>query len=182
MPRIQPVQPTQANEKSRQLLEGLQRRMGMVPNMAKTFAHSSAALAAFVNFNQALNSALNPALREQISLAVSGLNGCDYCASAHTLMGVNVGIDEEELTSNLAGQSSDDRTQAALTFARTVVERQGRVTDGDLMLIKAAGYTDTEIVEIVTVVALNLFTNYFHHVVDTDIDFPIVETAGITTS
>lgn len=182
MPRIQPVQPTQANEKSKQLLEGVQRGLGMVPNMMKTFAHSSAALAGYLNFNQALGGALTPALREQISLAVAGVNHCDYCASAHTLLGANSGIAKEELAANLAGQSSDDATQAALTFARAVVEHRGRVTDGDLMLIKASGYSDEQIVEIIAVVALNIFTNYFNHVADTEIDFPLVETAGVASA
>ena len=182
MPRIQPVQPTQANEKSKQLLEGVQRGLGMVPNMMKTFAHSSAALAGYLNFNQALSSALTPALREQISLAVAGVNQCDYCASAHTLLGANTGLANDELAANLSGESSDDKTQAALTFARAVVEQQGKVTDGDLMLIKAAGYSDAEIVEIVAVVALNIFTNYFNHVADTEIDFPKVETTGVVTA
>lgn len=182
MPRIQPVQPTHANEKSKQLLEGVQRGLGMVPNMAKTLAHSSAALAGYLNFNQALSGALTPELREQIALAVAGTNRCDYCASAHTLLGSHAGIADGELAANLAGESSDGQTQAALTFALSVVDRRGWVTDGDLMLVKAAGYSDAAIVEIVAVVALNLFTNYFNHVADTEIDFPVVQTVGVPTS
>lgn len=175
MPRIQPVQPTQAHGKSRKLLEGVQRGLGMVPNLAKTLAHSSAALSAYLNFSQALSGALTPELREQISLTVAGINGCDYCASAHTLLGRNVGIAEEELAANLSGASTNDNTQAALTFARAVVERRGEVADDDLSQIRAAGFTDAQIVEIVAVVALNLFTNYFNHVADTENDFPPVE-------
>ncbi|WP_166831847.1 carboxymuconolactone decarboxylase family protein [Thalassoroseus pseudoceratinae] len=182
MPRIQPVQPTEANEKSKKLLEGVQRGMGMVPNMFKTLAQSSAALAGYLNFNQALSGALTPAQREQIALAVAGVNGCDYCASAHTLLGSNAGISGEELTANLVGQSSDNKTQAGLTFAIAVVERHGRVTDDDLELIKAAGFTDAQIVEIVAVVALNIFTNYFNHVADTEIDFPFVDTVAAAAS
>ena len=182
MSRIQPVQPTQANDKSRQLLEGVQRGLGMVPNMFKTLAHSPAGLAGYLNFNQALSSALTPALREQIALAVAGFNGCDYCASAHTLLGSNAGIADEELNANLAGESSDDRTQAGLTFALAIVEHHGRVTDNDLELVKAAGFTDAEIVEIVAVVALNVFTNYFNHVAETEVDFPLVETTAAVAS
>lgn len=182
MPRIQPVQPTQANEKSKTLLDGVQRGLGMVPNMAKTLAHSSAALAGYLNFNRALSGALTPVLREQIALAVAGFNGCDYCASAHTLLGRNAGIASEELASNLAGESSDHRTQAGLTFALAVVKRHGRVTDDDLERIRAAGFTEAEIVEVVSVVALNLFTNYVNHVADTENDFPVVNTSAATAS
>ena len=178
MPRIQPVQLTHANEESRKLLEGVQRGLGMVPNLFKTLGHSSPALAGYLNFNQALSRALSPALREQVALTVAGVNGCNYCASAHTLLGGKAGIADQELAANLAGDSSDDRTQGALTFARAVVERRGRVTNEDLALVKSAGFNEAEIVEIIAVVALNIFTNYFNHVADTEIDFPIVETAA----
>ncbi|MEM9369241.1 MAG: carboxymuconolactone decarboxylase family protein, partial [Planctomycetota bacterium] len=144
MSRIQPVNPTQAKEKSKKLLEGVERGLGMVPNMFRTLAHSPAALAGYLNFHQALGGALTAALREQIALAVAGVNGCDYCASAHTLLGRNAGIANEELARNLAGQSSNDTTQAGLTFARAVVRSHGRVTDEDLEQIKAAGYTDAQ--------------------------------------
>ena len=173
MPRIQPVQPTDADEKTRKLLDTVQRGLGMVPNMAKTLAHSSAALAGYLNFNQAIGGALTPALREQVSLAIAGFNRCDYCASAHTLLGRNAGIANDELIANLAGESADDKTQARLSFALAVVERRGQITDDELQLIRAAGPTDAQIVEIVAVVALNVFTNYLNHVIETEVDFPV---------
>ena len=182
MSRIQSVEPTQASDKSRKLLEGVQRGMGMVPNMFKTLANSPTALAGYLNFNQALSGALTPELREQISLAVAGYNGCDYCASAHTLLGRNAGITDEELAANLAGLSATESTQATLRFALAIVEHRGRVTDDDVRLIKAAGYSDAEIVEIVAIVALNLFTNYFNLVADVENDFPVVETAAAMAS
>jgi len=182
MTRIQPLQPTQANEKTQKLLDGVQRGLGMVPNMFKTLAHSSAGLSGYLNFNQALGGALSPTLREQIALAVANINGCDYCASAHTLLGRNAGISEAELTANLAGQSSDERTQAALSFARAIVEQRGHVTDTELAQIKEAGFTESDIVEIVSVVALNVFTNYFNLVAEPEIDFPFVGTATATAS
>lgn len=182
MPRINPIQPTQADEKSKKLLEGVQRGLGMVPNMFKTLAHSPAALAGYLNFNQAISGALTPTLREQIALAVAGFNGCDYCTSAHTLLGSNAGITDEELKANLLGESNNERTQAGLSFALRVVDSRGRVTDNDLELIKTSGFSDAEIVEIIAIVALNLFTNYFNHIADTEIDFPVVETVGVTAS
>lgn len=181
MSRIQPIQPTEASDKSKKLLDGVQRGLGMVPNMVKTMAHSPATLAGYVNFNQALSGALTPALREQISLAVAGINGCDYCASAHTLLGRNVGITEEELAANLAATSHDEKTQAGLTFAQRIVEQHGQVTDDDLMLARTAEYTEAQVVEIVAVVSLNIFTNYLNLVAETEIDFPVVETAPATT-
>ena len=104
-------------------------------------------------------------------------NGCDYCASAHTVMGKGAGVAEVELALNLKAESTDARTQAALTFAKKVVEARGRVSDADVATLREAGYDDGEIVEIVMHIGLNLFTNYFNHIVDTEIDFPVVKAA-----
>ncbi len=181
MQRIQPVQVTEAPAKSRQLLEGVQRKMGMVPNFMKTLAQSPAALTGYLNLNQALDGALTRPLREQIALAVAGVNGCNYCASAHSAIGAGVGIGPDELAANLHGESQDGPTRAALQFARAIVEKRGQVSDEDIDEVRAAGYADPQIAEIVAVVALNVFTNYFNHVAATDIDFPVVDTAQITT-
>jgi alkylhydroperoxidase family enzyme len=49
------------------------------------------------------------------------------------------------------------------------------VSDADLSTARQAGVTDAEIAEVVGVVSLNLFTNYFNHVADPQIDFPVVQ-------
>jgi uncharacterized peroxidase-related enzyme len=136
-------------------------------------------LEAYLNFSQALSKAsLSAGLREQISLAVAGASGCDYCASAHAAVGKKLGLDASELQMNLRGEAGDARTRAALDFARTMVEKRGWVDDADLAAVRDAGYGETEIVEIVATVALNLFSNYFNHVVGTEVDFPPVRSGG----
>lgn len=180
MPRIQPVQVSEAQGKSRQLLEGVQKGLGMVPNLLKTLGQSPAALAAYLNFSQALSGALNPTLREQLALAIAGANSCNYCASAHTALGARAGLDSTEMTANLQSQSANSHTHAALRFAQSIVNKRGLVSDQDLNDIRSAGYGDAQIVEIISVVALNIFTNYLNHVADTEIDFPVVETSQAT--
>ena len=117
---------------------------------------------------------LSPRLREQIALATAGANGCGYCASAHTFLGKSLGVDEQELERNLSGESSDGRTAAALSFVRAVIAQRGHVTDAELDAVRNAGFTDGEVAELVTAVALNTFTNYFNSVARTDVDFPEV--------
>jgi len=181
MPRIQPVQVSETQGKSRELLEGVQKGLGMVPNLLKTLGHSPAALAAYHGISQALGGALDPALREQLSLAIAGVNSCDYCASAHTALGAKAGLKADEMAANLQGQSASDQAGAALRFAQSIVRKQGRVSDQDLHDVRAGGYSDAQIVEIVSVVALNILTNYLNHVADTEIDFPVVEVSEAST-
>jgi alkylhydroperoxidase family enzyme len=59
-------------------------------------------------------------------------------------------------------------------FAAKVVNARGHVSDADVAAVKAAGFDDAQIVEIVLHVALNTLTNYVNEVARTEIDFPVV--------
>ena len=83
------------------------------------------------------------------------------------------------MAENLRGRSKDPKTQAALTFATKIVETRANISDSDLQELKEAGFSEGEALEIIAVVAINIFTNYFNHVADTEIDFPAVSTAEV---
>jgi uncharacterized peroxidase-related enzyme len=165
-----------APESSRPLLEAVKKQLGVAPNLFRMVATSPAALAGYVGMLGALaKGALPAATQERIALAVAEFNGCDYCLSAHTYLGKHVAkLDAAEIAANRAGSSTNPHAAAALRFARNVLERRGHVTDDDVQAVRAAGYTDAEIVEIVQHVALNCWTNYVNNVAKTAIDFPVV--------
>lgn len=173
MPRIQPKQNPDA--KAQALLDAGKAKLGMVPNMFSTMAHAPVVLESYMNFSSSLAKGKLPAtLREQIAIAVGSANRCGYCVSAHTTIGKMQKINEAELSQNMIAKSSDPKVQAALTFARQIVDSQGHVKDTDIAAIRSAGFSEEEIVEIIGNVAINLFTNYFNHIADTTIDFPKV--------
>lgn len=179
MPRINPIDANIATGSAKQLLDGVKAQLGGVPNLIATFAQSPKVLEGYLALNAALGQgALSARLREQIALTVAGVNNCDYCASAHTVLGRRAGIDAEELSRNLRGQSQDRATQAALNFVRAVVKRRGQMDDDDVEALRSVGFGDGEIVEIVAHIGLNLFTNYFNHIAATEIDFPAVDTTA----
>lgn len=179
MARIQPNS-NPAPEAQAQL-DGLKEKLGSVPNIFGTFANSPAVLDFYMQGSGALgNTSLSAALRESIALTVAGANACDYCASAHTVIGKGAGLSDDEAGQNLHGKSADAKTQAALDFAALLVEQRGNVNDNDVQAVRDAGYTDGEVLEIVAVVAFNIFTNYFNHVADTDVDFPLVSTSDVS--
>lgn len=183
MPRLQAIDPANAEPKAKKLLEGVQQKLGMVPNIMRTLANSPAALEGLLGFSGALaKGELSPKLREQIAITVGELNGCQYCVSAHAALGKMVGLGDEEIADSRRGVSPDRKTEAALQFARRVVTERGFVTDADVGSLREAGYGDGEIVEIVATVGLNVFTNYFNHVAETEIDFPEVEKLPQDTS
>ncbi len=176
MARINPLTIEQAEPNTAKALQGVQKSLGVLPNLIATLAVSPASLNAYLGLGQALGtSSLSGALREQLALAVAGANSCEYCASAHTVLGGGQGVDSDELARNLNAESSDPKVQAALDFARSIAVKRGFVSDGDFNAVREAGYTDAQIVDIITVVALNTFTNYFNHIIQTENDFPKVE-------
>ncbi len=143
--------------------------------MFRVISLSPAALQGFIGLNSALTKALDVRTRERIALAVAQVNGCDYCLSAHTYLGLNFAkIDGAEIALNRKGSSSDPKADAAVRFAARVAETRGKVGSADLDAVKAAGYSDAQIIEIVAVVAENVLTNFVNNVAETDIDFPIV--------
>ncbi len=183
MQRIKALEINEAPLASKTQLEAVQKQIGMVPNIFKTIAHSPAALQFALGQSAALAAGVLPAaLREQIALVAAGTNSCDYCASAHTLMGKGAGLEAGEMTRNLNGQSSDAKTQAALAFAKTIVEARGQISDEQLKTVRLAGYNDAEIVEIVANVVANIFTNYFNHIAGTVIDFPRVNSKQLAVA
>ena len=175
MPRLKAIQPDQATGQAKQLLDALDEKFGMVPNLARTLANSPAALQGYLAFGEALEGGvLGAKLREQIALTVSQANGCGYCVAAHCAIGKSVGLSDSELTDARQSSSPDRKVDAALHFARQLVENRGWVNDEDLDRVRRAGYGDAEIAEIVAVVAWKTFANYFNHVAGTEVDFPEV--------
>ncbi|MEB4593067.1 peroxidase-related enzyme [Candidatus Thiothrix sp. Deng01] len=167
-----------APEASKSTLDIIRQQLGTVPNLFRLIALSPAALSAYVNFHGGLSSSLDAKTRERIALAVAQVNGCDYCLSAHSYLGLNmVKLDQAEIERNRRGTSADAKANAAVGFAAKVARERGHVSDADLAAVRLAGFSDAQIVEIVGLVAENTFTNYLNEVAKTDIDFPVVRVA-----
>lgn len=164
-----------APAKSQPLLDAVEKQMGVVPNLFRLVGTSPAALEGYLALNGALGRTLDAKTRERIALAIAQANGCDYCLSAHTYLALNLAkIDEAEITLNRAGHSGDAKADAAVVFARKVLETRGRVSDGDIAAVRLASFSEGQVIEIVASVAVNVLTNYINNVAQTDIDFPVV--------
>ena len=181
MPRLKAIEPDQATGNAKVLLDAVNEKYGMVPNLVRTLANSPAALQGYLAFGEALENGVLPAkLREQIALTVSEANGCGYCVAAHCAIGKSVGLNDRELSDARQSSSPDSKVEAGLHFARQLVENRGRAGDEDLNRVRRAGFGDAEIAEIVAVVAWKTFANYFNHVAGTEVDFPSVPEVAAT--
>jgi uncharacterized peroxidase-related enzyme len=175
MSRLHAVDPSTATGKAKELLTAVKSKLGIVPNMARVMASSPVVLESYLGFSGALAGGLLDAkTREQIALLTAQENRCDYCLSAHTAIGKMVGLSHDQIVASREGDGSSQKTTAALTFAKRVLETKGQISEADLAAVRDAGFSEGEIAEIIAHIALNVFTNYFNVATDVDIDFPKV--------
>ncbi|MEQ1595187.1 MAG: carboxymuconolactone decarboxylase family protein [Casimicrobium sp.] len=161
---------------SQDLLKQIHAAFGATPNMFKAVANSPAALKSMWGSFGALGSGmLGAKLGEQIAVAVANRNRCEYCLAAHTVLGQNAGVSGPVMAAAQVGKSTEPKTQAALTFALNIVENRAAISQAEVEAVRAAGFNDGEIVEIMAHVALNLFTNYVNVAFNVPVDFPKVE-------
>lgn len=180
MSRLQVIDPSAASGKTKDLLDAVKAKLGLVPNMTKVMVNSPSVLEAYIGFSGALAGGLLDAkVREQLALLTAQQNHCDYCLSAHTAIGKMVGLSQEQIVASREGNGSNTKTTAALTFAKRVLDSKGQISQADLAAVRGAGFSDGEIAEIIAHVALNVFTNYFNIATEVDIDFPKVSYSEI---
>ncbi len=172
MPRLNVVDPASATGRVKEAFEGPLK--GKHFNIFKGLANAPAALEAYLALSGALaKGSLTPGEREAIALAISEANECDYCLAAHTAIGKGAGLSEAQtIEARKAAFDGDSRMDALVKFAMKVHEKRGFVSDGDIAEFKSGGFDDGHVAEVVANYALNIFTNYFNHVNESEVDFP----------
>jgi uncharacterized peroxidase-related enzyme len=176
MSTLPKIEATDATPAAAEVLAEVKRTLGSVPNMAKTMAHSPALLRGWLALSSALSAGVIPApVRERLALASAEYNRCEYCLSAHTFIGSKVAkLDAEEIERARNADSSDPHIAALLALSDAIARGRGSVDETALKAARAAGVTDAEIAEVVGNLALNILTNYFNILADTDNEFPVV--------
>ncbi len=176
MARIQPLNRNDASAPVAATLEAVKAKIGMIPTLFTTFANAPAVLKGYLAFSEALTQGrLTPPQRESLALAVGQANGCQYCLSAHTLMGKGAGLNSTAIRDARSGHSEDPMIDALVKLAVSIVLQRGKLEDSQLAEARNAGLDDGLIIEVIAHVALNTLTNYTNNIADTDIDFPVVE-------
>lgn len=175
MSRVDLIDPTAAGPEVKPVLDQIHAAFGTTPAMFRAVANSPAALQMmWAGFGALGHGRFDARLGEQVAVLVADRNACDYCLAAHTALGRKAGATTHEMGEAQAGRSEDPRTAAALAFAEKLVEERAQVGDDDVAALRAAGFDDQDVVELVAHVALNLFTNYVNVALGVPVDFPRV--------
>ncbi|GAV23255.1 carboxymuconolactone decarboxylase family protein [Carboxydothermus pertinax] len=177
MARVKMIEVTEASGKVREVFEDIKKHFGMVPNLFKTYALKPEILEANWNKVKAvmMQGELNRELKEMVAVVVSRANGCNYCVRAHSAALKMLGIPKEtiiQIIENIDDANIPAELKKVLTFAVKATREPNNISEAELNEIKALGYSDAQIVELLSVVDLYTSFNKFLDTLQVEIDFP----------
>jgi uncharacterized peroxidase-related enzyme len=175
MSRLTAPAPEDVPAGTQAVLDGIRKQFGFAPGMFNTLAANPAVLEIVMTLQGSIGRLLDAKTRHTIALAVSRSNDCDYCQALHTYVSSELGrMSTEDIELARTGSSTDPRRAVVARFVQRVIETRGQVDDADIEAVRTAGYSDAEILAIVTVAVVFLLTNYLNNVNQTVVDIPAV--------
>ncbi len=169
------------SENNQAIFDNLNKALGFVPNLYATYAHSDTALENYLNFSNAKTS-LSAKEKEVVNLAVSEVNQCVYCLSAHTAIGKMNGFTDEQILELRAGHASfDSKLNALAQLAKNITENRGKTGEAVLENFFNAGYTKGNLIDTISLVGDKTISNYIHQTTQVPVDFPVAQPLEIAT-
>jgi uncharacterized peroxidase-related enzyme len=156
-----------APQDAKPLLEGARESLGFVPNLFGAFAESPPALNAYLTLSGLVenDTDFSPTEAQVVLLAVSAVNGCEYCVAAQTGIAKARKIDDAVVAAIREGRPIDHpKLKALRRFAETVVEKRGWADASDVRAFLDAGYTKRHVLEVILGVTMKTLSNYVNHI------------------
>ena len=171
MPRLNQVHESFARGRTGKLFNNIIRATGRVLNMFRGLGNSPAALRAYLQMAESLKTGvLSSRDRLIIGLVVSDELGSRYCMTTHKALAKMQGMDSLAITALLDGKSEDHQAAAFARFVRAIIRTAGNISDDRLATIRDFGYGDDHIAEIVGMISLHTYANYFNALNRTECD------------
>ncbi|UTO04479.1 carboxymuconolactone decarboxylase family protein [Moraxella sp. FZLJ2107] len=163
-----------APEQAKERMEMVQKANGFIPNLIGVLANSPQALEMYQEVGK-INSrtSLTPEEIEVVQITAAAHNGCDFCVAGHTKIGtLKLKMPENVLNALRARTTIEDNAkyQALAQFTMQLIDKRGKVSDEELAAVKAAGYSEQNILDVVLGVALATLCNYANNVAQNDIN------------
>ncbi|HEY9116548.1 MAG TPA: carboxymuconolactone decarboxylase family protein [Roseivirga sp.] len=166
----------QVSPEAQTIFDGLQKQIGMVPNLFATIGYSANALSSYLTFQGAqAKGTFNAKEREAVYLVVSQVNGCAYCQAAHTALGKMNGFTEAQTIELRKGESNNPRISAIIQLAKEITENRGRASEETLEIFFAQGFDNAALIDLIALVTDKILANYVHNLTQVTIDFPAAQ-------
>ena len=147
-------------------------KLGLVPNVLLSYAFDEKKLRAFTDMYNDLmlgESGLSKLEREMIAVAVSSINHCYYCLTAHGAAVRQLSGEPvlgEMMVMNFRAADLSDRQRAMLEFAVKLTEEPAKIVETDRAALRQAGFTDRDIWDIASTAAFFNMSNRVAAAVD----------------
>ncbi|MGW9684400.1 carboxymuconolactone decarboxylase family protein [Flagellimonas sp. 2504JD1-5] len=165
----------EVSEANQAIFDNLEKAVGFVPNLYATYAYSENALGNYLNFANAKTS-LKAKEKEAVNLAVSEVNGCLYCLSAHTAIGKMNGFTEDQILELRSGRASfDSKLDALARLARNITENRGATDAAVVQNFFDAGWTKENLIDTIVLVGDKTISNYINNTTEIPVDFPVAQ-------
>ena len=165
----------EVSSKNQGLFDQLKSSVGFVPNLYAAYAHSENALGNYLTL-AASKTSLKAKEKEVINLAVSEVNQCIYCLSAHTAIGKMNGFTEDQILELRAGYASfDSKLDALARISKNLVENRGEADKEVLENFFNNGWTKENLIDTIVMVGDKTISNYVHKTTQVPIDFPVAQ-------
>lgn len=147
-------------------------KLGLVPNVLLAYAFDEKKLRAFTDMYNDLmlgQSALSKLDREMIAVAVSSVNHCYYCLTAHGAAVRQLSGEPklgEQIAMNYRAADLSPKQKAMLDFSVKLTERPDTIEESDRQALRDVGFTDRDIWDIASVAAFFNMSNRVAAAVD----------------
>jgi len=157
---------------SAEILNGVQKAWGFVPNLHRVLAESPAALEAYSTlWGIAEKTGFTPQERNIAYLAIIYENECTYCMAGHTNLSKMANVEDSAIAAVRDGRPiADAKLEALRQFAAKITRQRGFVSDADVSAFKAAGYDNRAVLDLLVLAATKLISNYTNHLAQTPND------------
>ena len=175
MSTFSPLQRDEVSEGNQSIFDNLEKALGFVPNLYATYAHSTNALANYLNFTNAKTS-LNAKQKEVVNLVVSQVNNCEYCLAAHTAIGKMNGFTDSQIIELRSGKASfDSKLDALAKLAQNITEKRGATDEEVVNNFLKSGWTKENLIDAIVLVGDKTISNYIHSTTKVPVDFPAAQ-------
>ncbi len=168
-----PVGVEAAPEKSRPLLEKIQKSFKFIPNLFGVFANSAVLLEGCLGLESVFDKgSLSAVERSIVLLAASVENNCRYCTAAHsTVLKAFLHVPAEVVSAVRSDLPlPDPKLNSLVVLTREIVSERGHLGARTIENFLAAGYRKDQILEVLIGVALKTMSNYLDHISPTELD------------
>ena len=146
-----------APEKSRPTMQALERKFGFLPNVMATMAGNPVLLDGFAGtFGSFHGGSLDECEKQALLLTNAVTIKCPWTVAAHSTFALEDGMAESDVKAMREGRLPAHPKYAALSaLTRALIEKRGNVSDAELERFTSAGYSQSQIFEVIASIGIS---------------------------